>query len=39
LREWEMEKAKAGSWFDEYQKSRREEKRIRTAGSDDNDDD
>jgi len=28
MRAWEEEKAKAGSWFDEYQKARKEEGRI-----------
>jgi hypothetical protein len=35
VRAWETETAKAGNWFDEYQKSRKEEEKIKKARGDD----
>jgi hypothetical protein len=35
VRAWETERTKAGSWFDEYQNSRREEAKIKRASGDD----
>lgn len=38
VRAWDTETTKAGSWFDEYQNSRREEAKIKRASGDDDED-